>query len=96
MTGVLDELTEKEKETLRLIVRGHDAKSWSDLSDEVRTPLGAVLSREAIGYRYLNAPPHGFLEVQFRTDFAARKGVVETVTLERENGQLRVVGYIIG
>lgn len=68
---------------------------WTKASQEARAPLGAVLSREAIGYRDVHAPPHGYSEVQFRTDFAARKGVVETVTLEREGDDLRVVAYII-
>lgn len=68
---------------------------WSDASDQARAPLGPLVSREAIAYRNLNAPPHGYLEVQFRTDFEQRKGVVETVVLERENGELRVVGYQI-
>ena len=54
----LDELTEKEKETLRLIVRGHDAKSMArELSLSVHTinerlriarrKLGVTSSREA-------------------------------------------------
>lgn len=68
---------------------------WMKASQEARAPLGAVLSREAIGYRDVHAPPHGYSEVQFRTDFATRKGVIETVTLEREGDDLRVVAYII-
>ncbi|MEZ5680816.1 MAG: DUF4019 domain-containing protein [Erythrobacter sp.] len=57
MTGI-DDLTEKEKETLRLIVRGHDAKSMAnELSlsvhtinerlREARRKLGVTSSREA-------------------------------------------------
>lgn len=68
---------------------------WTKASQEARAPLGAVLSREAIGYRDMYAPPNGYREVQFRTDFAARKGVIETVTLEYEGDDLRVVAYII-
>ena len=58
MVEALDDLTDKEKETLRLIVRGHDAKSMAselDLSVHTinerlrvaRRKLGVTSSREA-------------------------------------------------
>ena len=54
-----------------------------------------MLSRKAIRFEYMNAPPHGYEMVQFRTDFENRKGVIESVTLEREDSGLKVVGYFI-
>lgn len=69
---------------------------WADVSQEARVPLGAVSSREAISFQQVPTPPAGHLIVQFRTTFAARAGAIETVTLSREDGQLRVVGYFIG
>ena len=68
---------------------------WESVSLEARAPLGAATRRETIGIERVNAPPFGYWQVRFSTDFAQRTGVVETVTLEREDGQLRVVGYII-
>ena len=68
---------------------------WRDASMQARVPLGAALEREAIAYDVLAAPPRGYRVVRFRTDFAAREGVVETVTLERHGGAYKVVGYLI-
>lgn len=58
MSGAIDDLTEKEKETLRLIVRGHDAKSAASALDlsvhtinerlrAARRKLDVTSSREA-------------------------------------------------
>jgi hypothetical protein len=43
----------------------------------------------------VNAPPNGYEIVRFRTDFEQRSEVIESVTLERENGAWKVVGYFI-
>lgn len=69
---------------------------WEGVSQEARVPLGAVSSREAISFQMVPTPPAGHLIVTFRTDFAGQAGATETVTLARENGELRVVGYLIG
>jgi DNA-binding CsgD family transcriptional regulator len=68
---------------------------WSDTSERVRTPLGAAASRVAAGYRQVYAPPNGYRSVEFRTDFSGKPDALETVTLEREEGEWRVVAYII-
>ena len=68
---------------------------WTAASRQVRVPLGDVLSRDLTGVRYLNAPPKGFQEVVFRTDFANRAGATETVTLVKEEGGWKVVGIMI-
>jgi DNA-binding CsgD family transcriptional regulator len=70
---------------------------WEAASQAARVPLGAVIGREAIAYQSVNAPPHGYRVVQFRSDFANRKDVTESVTLEQEDGGggWKVVGYFI-
>ena len=68
--------------------------TWQTASEQARSPLGSVLSREVTATSDI-ASPERYQLVQFRTDFANRKGVTESVTLQREDGVLRVVGYII-
>lgn len=68
--------------------------TWKAASETARIPLGAVMSRKAIAFQDV-ASPQGYQVVQFRTEFEARNGVIESVTLQREDGQLRVVGYYI-
>ena len=71
-------------------------EGWEQASQAARVPLGAAIAREAIAYQSVNAPPHGYRVVQFRTDFANRDGATESVTLEREEGgNWKVVGYFI-
>ncbi|PZT89437.1 MAG: LuxR family transcriptional regulator [Citromicrobium sp.] len=68
---------------------------FREASEQVRVPLGAVVSRTLATIRYLNAPPHGFQEVTFHTQFANKADAVETVTLVKEGGQWKVVGILI-
>lgn len=70
-------------------------EGWQAASHQVRTPLGAVTSREVIKTEFVNAPPKGFMLVRFMTRFESNKTVIESVTLEREVGGLKVVGYLI-
>ncbi|MCB2067869.1 MAG: DUF4019 domain-containing protein [Erythrobacter sp.] len=72
------------------------AQVWEDASLQARVPLGAVTSREATNFEWVPTPPAGHAIVRFRTSFANRPDTVETISLAREDGQLRVVGYIIG
>ena len=69
---------------------------WARVSQEVRPPLGAVVSRSLLSQEELPAPPAGYQVVKFRTDFANKRQAVETVSLEREDGAWRVVGVTIG
>jgi hypothetical protein len=69
--------------------------TWQGASEAVRVPLGAVIEREAVEFQYVNAPPNGYEVVRFRSKFAKRDAVIETVTLEREPDGLKVVGYFI-
>lgn len=71
------------------------AQVWASVSQKVRVPLGRVISRSFLSQQNLPAPPMGYEVVKFRTSFANRADAVETVTLERESGQWRVVGVTI-
>ncbi len=68
---------------------------WAAVSEKVRVPLGAAVSRTFASEEELPAPPAGYEVVKFRTDFANKAGAVETVSLELENGTWRVAGVII-
>lgn len=72
------------------------SQTWAKVSEQVRTPLGAVVSRTLLSQENLPAPPRGYEVVKFRTSFANRADAIETVTLDREGGQWRVVGVMIG
>lgn len=69
-------------------------ESWRAASEQARGPLGPVLSREAIQFDTV-ASPQGYQIVRYRTDFENRAGAIESITLQREDGVLRVVGYFI-
>ena len=68
---------------------------WASVSEQVRPPLGAVVTRNFLSQQDLPAPPRGYEVVKFRTAFANKATAVETVTLEREDGTWRVVGVTI-
>ncbi|MGB3471743.1 MAG: DUF4019 domain-containing protein [Erythrobacter sp.] len=70
-------------------------ESWKSASALARTPLGAAITRKAVSFSIVAAPPSGYQVVRFSTDFANQKGVMENVTLVREDGELRVVGYFL-
>ena len=69
---------------------------WAAASEQARRPLGAVTSRTFVSQENLPAPPAGYEVVKFRTSFANKADMVETVTLDRENGGWHVVGITIG
>lgn len=72
------------------------SETWASVSEEVRPPLGEVLSRTATGQEAVPAPPYGYQLVKFRTTFANRADATETLTLAREGEDWKVVGYLIG
>lgn len=69
--------------------------TWREASRLARVPLGDVVERATDTAVYVNAPPHGYVIVSFRTDFAQRAGALEKVTLERDEAGWKVVGYVI-
>jgi len=68
---------------------------WSEVSQRVRPPLGAVVSRSLIGQENIPVPPAGVEMLKFRTRFAKGGEKVETVTLNQEGGDWKVVGVTI-
>lgn len=70
-------------------------ENWQSAAQKVRLPLGKVVSRTLISDIDTPAPPNGNRTVQFRTDFANRKGAIETVALNREGGTWKVAGIYV-
>jgi DNA-binding CsgD family transcriptional regulator len=70
-------------------------ETWTSASLKVRTPLGAVVSRELISEDNVPTPPTGNIVVKFRTSFTGKTGALETLALSREDGVWKVVGYFI-
>ncbi len=68
---------------------------WAEVSQRVRTPLGAVVSRSLIGQETIPVPPAGVEMLKFRTRFAIGGEKVETVTLDQEGSEWKVVGVTI-
>lgn len=71
-------------------------ETWASVSKDVRPPLGAVQSRRLMSQEDIPAPPNGYQVVKFRTSFANKPDTMETLSLEREGGAWKVVGYWIG
>lgn len=68
---------------------------WTSVSQKVRVPLGALVSRTLISADEVPTPPKGNTIVKFRTRFANRANAVETIALVREDGIWKVVGCYI-
>ena len=71
------------------------ADRWAEVQEQVRIPLGAVLSRTVLSQESVPAPPAGVEVVKFRTSFANKADVIETVSLAREGSDWRVVGIYL-
>jgi DNA-binding CsgD family transcriptional regulator len=68
---------------------------WESASVGGRVPLGRVLSRRLVSEETVPAAPAGHQIVRFKTDFAGKPGATETLSLTREEGSWKIVGYII-
>lgn len=71
------------------------AERWAEVQEQVRVPLGAVASRIALTQESVPAPPAGVEVVKFRTSFANKADVIETVSLAREGSDWKVVGIYL-
>jgi DNA-binding CsgD family transcriptional regulator len=71
------------------------SETWAAVSEDVRVPLGRVISRTAAGEESVPAPPSGYRMVKFRTSFENKPDATETLTFARDGAAWRVVGYII-
>ena len=75
------------------------AAQWTSTVQPVRQPLGPVSSRtfqSVTKTTSLPGAPAGDFEVLlFKTDFAERRGALETIILTHESGGWKVAGYYI-
>jgi len=73
----------------------NSAERWAEVQEQVRVPLGKVVSRTALSQESVPAPPAGVEVVKFRTSFANKADVIETVSLARDGSDWRVVGIYL-
>lgn len=68
---------------------------WIRTSEMLRGSMGALISRDFVSEQYVPAPPYGYKMLKFHSSYANRAKVVETVTLNLEDGHWRVVGVTV-
>lgn len=76
--------------------KSNSFERWAQIAEKTRAPLGAVHSRILLSEQNLPAPPFGYEVVRFRTTFASKTNLLETVTLEHANGVWKVAGVTMG
>lgn len=67
--------------------------TFRSASTSVRDPLGAVLEREAVSVDLINQNGTDYSVVVFRTQFENGSTLTEQISLEAEDGEMRVAGY---
>jgi len=70
-------------------------EAWRAASAKARVPLGRVESRTLLDERDIPAPPNGYRTVRYRTDFAHKRGAIETLSLEQDGKAWRIAGIYI-
>lgn len=70
-------------------------ENWASAARQVRPPLGAMVSRVVVSDESVPAPPAGVQVVKFRTSYANKADVLETLALVWENGAWRVTGIYL-
>jgi Protein of unknown function (DUF4019) len=73
---------------------------WVKALNNVRTPLGKVISRTSASTTYTTSlpgvPDGQYVVIQYNTSFENKKAAIETVTpMLDKNGKWRVSGYFI-
>lgn len=81
--------------TARSFRSANTLENWQSAAQKGRAPLGRVVSRTLISDIDTPAPPNGNRTVQFRTDFANKKGAIETIALNREGATWKVAGIYV-
>ena len=76
------------------------AERWGDSLKQVRPPLGALAERAVLSTQFTKsfpgAPDGDYALLVYRSSFANKTDIRETVTLEHEaDGAWRVIGYFI-
>lgn len=94
-----DRYTDSYSYTAELLRSKASREQFVQQTRKMRAGLGASLSRKLLDASYTTSlqdvPPGEYVVLQYKTDFANRKGVVETVTTTYENGYWRVSGYFL-
>ena len=75
--------------------KANTAQQWADAATKVRVPMGALISRTLLSQDSVPAPPAGVEVVKFRTSFANKTNVIETVSLASEGSDWKVVGIYV-
>ena len=72
---------------------------WEQVLNQVRTPLGKVLSRKVTNtslHSSLPGAPDGeYMIITLATSYEHKKTAIETVTISKAKGSWRVAGYFI-
>ncbi|WP_237059960.1 DUF4019 domain-containing protein [Microbulbifer sediminum] len=75
------------------------SQQWQEALEQVREPLGKILSREVEStseHSSLPGAPDGeYLVVKLASSFENKARATETVTFQKVQGQWRAVGYFI-
>lgn len=69
-------------------------ESWADASEQARSPLGKLLTRDLVGNEYVPAPPEGYRLIKFRSTYANGAAQTESLSLAWEDGGWKVVGIV--
>ncbi|MCP4060998.1 MAG: DUF4019 domain-containing protein [Pseudoalteromonas sp.] len=75
------------------------SQKWEQALNQVRAPLGKVLSRQvknASPHSSLPGAPDGeYVVITLATSFEQKKSATETITVSKVGGEWRAVGYFI-
>ncbi|RNJ61355.1 MAG: DUF4019 domain-containing protein [Porphyrobacter sp. IPPAS B-1204] len=67
---------------------------WAEVSEQVRPPLGKLLTRDLVANEYVPAPPEGYRLVKFRSTYANGTAQTESLSVAWEDGAWKVVGIV--
>jgi DNA-binding CsgD family transcriptional regulator len=67
---------------------------WAEVSEQVRPPLGKLLTRDLVANEYVPAPPEGYRLIKFRSTYANGTAQTESLSLAWEEGAWKVVGVV--
>jgi len=67
---------------------------WAEVSEQVRPPLGKLLTRDVVANEYVPAPPEGYRLVKFRSTYANGTAQTESLSVAWEGGAWKVVGIV--
>ena len=94
------EFAETWKTASPMLQQSVSQEKWSGMLDQVRKPLGALVSRKLSSAKreksLPGAPDGDYVVLQFQTSFANKKEATETVTAALDkDGMWKIAGYLI-